>query len=68
MNHRRTPPAHMRLVRLAAPTAHDPLELLAFLMGQTPDPQPFSHTPDHNTHQHHNRGRDHPTKRSWTPH
>jgi len=68
MNHHSTPPPHMGQLRLgAAPAAHDPLKLPALLRSQPPHPQTLCHAPDHTTHPHTNRGRDHP-QRPWTQH
>jgi hypothetical protein len=45
MHHQRSPPLDMGLVGLAAPTPHDPLELLAFLGRQPPHSKWFRHAP-----------------------
>ena len=43
VHHQCSPPLHMRLVGLAAPAPHDPLNLLALCMGQPSDPKLFRH-------------------------
>ena len=46
--HKRPPP-HMRRVGLAAATTNNPLDSLAFFVGQPSDPQWFRHSPHRNT-------------------